>query len=96
MVIEFLTFRVAPADLPAWLDLDERHWTRFLERQDGFVRKEVWRSVDDESTVHAVIWWASQEQWRAIPQPVLDEVTAAMGPHERSASCVAYELLRPR
>ena len=37
MVIEFLTFTVAPADQAHWLDLDADTWTRFLQRQQrGF------------------------------------------------------------
>lgn len=93
MVIELLTFRVPPDELDHWLDVERRHWTRFLERQDGFVRKEMWRSVDDPASVHAVIWWTSMAHWKAIPQHELDVVIEAMGPHERRAECVAYDLV---
>jgi uncharacterized protein (TIGR03792 family) len=75
------------------LRLDEQHWTRFLERQDGFVRKEVWRDRAAGDRVHAVIWWTSMEAWQAIPSDALAEVAAAMGPFEREASCVALDLL---
>ena len=92
MVVEFLTFTVPPAELAEWLDVEEQHWSRFLERQDGFVRKEMWRGDGDQ--VHAVIWWESLEQWQAIPASDLDEVVAAMGPYERSATCIAYDVLR--
>lgn len=94
MVIEFLTFDVPPAELEAWLEVEARHWSRFLERQAGLVRKEMWRSTDDPSSVHAVIWWESMAQWKAIPQEDLDAVVAAMGPHERHAECVAFDVLR--
>lgn len=93
MVIEFLTFRVPPDELHGWLESDDRHWTRFLARQEGFVRKEMWRSVDDESTVHAVIWWASHEHWQAVPRDELAAVASAMGEHERPAECLAFEQL---
>jgi uncharacterized protein (TIGR03792 family) len=93
MVVEFLTFTVPEDELAEWLVAEAEHWTRFLERQPGFVRKERWRSVDDPTAVHAVIWWASMEQWKAIPQDELDSVVAAMGAHEREASCVAYDVL---
>ncbi len=95
-MIEFLTFVVPPDELDAWLDADARHWTRFLEAQDGFVRKELWRSVDEPSSVHAVIWWESMAQWTSIPQPELDAVVEAMGPHERHADCIAFEVVRGR
>lgn len=99
-VVEFLTFRVPPAEMERWLELDERHWTRFLERQPGFVRKEVWRSADEADVadevdvVHAVIWWASLADWKAVPAADLAAVSEAMGPHERTPTCVSYEVLR--
>lgn len=93
MVIEWLTFTVPPDELDEWLTIDARHWSRFLERQHGFVRKEMWRSVDDPAAVHAVIWWESMEQWKSIPQSDLDAVIEAMGSHEREATCVAFDQL---
>lgn len=94
MVVEFLTFVVPVDELDRWLQVEERHWSRFLERQDGFMRKEMWRTCDDPTSVHAVIWWSSMEHWKAIPQAELDAIVTAMGPHERHAECVAFELLR--
>ncbi|HSJ92312.1 MAG TPA: TIGR03792 family protein [Ilumatobacter sp.] len=102
MVVEFLTFTVPPGELAEWLRVEEQHWSRFLERQPGFVRKEMWRGVDVEGAepvgaidhVHAVIWWSSVEAWKAIPRAELEAVVAAMGPHERTASCLAYDVLR--
>jgi len=94
MVVEFLTFMVPAAELEEWLEIERRHWTRFLEQQAGFVRKEMWRSQDDPSSVHAVIWWDSMDAWKSIPQVELDQIVAAMGSHERTATCVAYDLVR--
>ncbi len=95
MVVEFLTFTVPIDELEGWLDVERLHWTRFLEQQRGFVRKEMWRSQDDPTAVHAVIWWDSMEDWKSIPQSELDRIVAAMGPHERTAACVAFEVVRP-
>lgn len=95
MVVEFLTFTVPAGELDEWLQIEERHWTRFLEQQDGFVRKEMWRSIDDPTSVHAVVWWSTMEQWKSIPQSALDAVVDAMGPHERHATCVAFDVVRP-
>jgi uncharacterized protein (TIGR03792 family) len=94
MVIEFLTFDVDPAERETWLQIEERHWSRFLEQQDGFVSKQMWQSADDETKIHAVIWWESMEQWKAIPQEALDAVVEAMGPHEKEPSMKVYNLLR--
>lgn len=94
VVVEFLTFTVPDGELAAWSTAEEQHWSRFLERQPGFVRKELWRDPEAPETVHAVIWWESMEAWKSVPQRELERVAAAMGPHERSASCVAYDVLR--
>ena len=95
VVVEFLTFNVPGADLERWLEVEDRHWTRFLERQAGFVRKEMWRSQEDPTAVHAVIWWDSMEDWKSIPQSELDRIVTDMGPHERTAACVAFDVIRP-
>lgn len=96
MVVEFLTFAVPVSEREDWLALEAQHWSRFLERQDGFVRKEMWVAADDPTAVHAVIWWASLEQWKAIPEADLAAVADAMGPHERTATCATFEVLPPR
>jgi uncharacterized protein (TIGR03792 family) len=103
MVVEFLTFLVPVAERAQWLEIEEQHWSRFLERQSGFVRKEIWvpeveLNVDDSPEaplkVHAVIWWESLAQWKAIPSDQLAAVTEAMGPHEREAMCDTFTVVR--
>ena len=94
MVIEMLTFDIDPTERTSWLAIEEANWSRFLEVQDGFVRKEMWGSPDQPNKVHAVIWWESMEQWKAIPQADLDAVIEAMGPHEREGVLTVFDLLR--
>lgn len=94
MVVEFLTFTVAVDELERWLEIEQRHWTRFLEQQAGFVRKEMWRSQDDPNIVHAAIWWESMADWKSIPAADLDRIVVDMGKHERAASCVAFDVVR--
>jgi uncharacterized protein (TIGR03792 family) len=94
MVVEMLTFTVPPGELAGWLEVEEANWSRFLERQDGFVRKEMWRSCEDPTAVHAVIWWASLGQWEAIPAEDLRRVEDAMGPHERHGVMHAFDVIR--
>lgn len=95
MVVEFLTFVVPTDELQEWLVVEEQHWSRFLEQQPGFVRKEMWRVRDgDDERVHAVIWWSSMEAWQAVPADAMDQVVEAMGPFEREATCLAYDVLR--
>jgi uncharacterized protein (TIGR03792 family) len=93
-VIEFLSFRVTEAERREWLDHEERHWSRFLERQSGFVRKQLWVDVDDPDHVHAMIEWTSLEQWKTIPDHELAAVDESMGPWVREATCRTFEVIR--
>lgn len=94
MVVEFLTFTVPADEQPMWLEVERRHWSSYLERQPGFVRKEIWADADDPDRIHAVIWWESMERWKAIPADELEAVALAMGPHERVATCDTFEVVR--
>ncbi|HSL73461.1 MAG TPA: TIGR03792 family protein [Ilumatobacteraceae bacterium] len=94
MVIEFLTFRVDPTERDAWMEVEEGAWSRFLERQPGFVRKQLWIDVDDEHHVHAMIEWESLDHWKSIPADELAAVDASMGPWIREATCRTFEVIR--
>jgi len=39
------------------MQVDEANWSRFVERQDGFVRKQIWVDIDDPDHIHAMIEW---------------------------------------
>jgi uncharacterized protein (TIGR03792 family) len=93
-VVEFLTFDVAPDERADWLAIEERHWSRFLERQTGFEGKQIWQNPDDPAKVHAVIWWESTAHWKAIPHEELAAVAEAMGEHERSPVLTTFEVVR--
>ena len=94
MVIEFLTFRIPIDERPDWMQIDEATWSRFLERQDGFVRKQIWVDVDDPDHIHAMIEWESLEQWKAIPHDELAAVDVAMGTWMREPTCRTFEVVR--
>ena len=94
MVIEFLTFAVTPDERVEWMEVEERTWSRFLERQPGFVRKQLWVDVDDDQHVHALIEWESLDQWKAIPNDELAAVDEAMGPWVRACTCRTFEVIR--
>lgn len=94
MVVEFLSFRVPADERDRWLDMDAEHWTAFLEKRPGFVRKEVWVDAEDPEAVTAVIWWRTLEEWRSIPQEELDTVIERMGPYERSARLTTFDVVR--
>jgi uncharacterized protein (TIGR03792 family) len=96
MVIEFLTFDVPVDRRDAWMEREEAVWSRFLEAQPGFVRKELWGSDDegDEGTVHAVIWWESTDQWKAIGPETVAGVDALMGDLLIEPTCRSWRVLR--
>ena len=94
MVVEMLTFTVGVSDRDEWLDVEEQVWTRFLERQPGFVRKEMWVDVDDPDVVHAVIWWESMELWKSISPETVGEIDALMGEWLRDSSVRAFDVVR--
>jgi uncharacterized protein (TIGR03792 family) len=86
MVIEWLTFAVDPDHRETFIRLDHEIWTPALSQYPGFVSKEVWISPDLLDQVAFIIRWQTREQWKAIPQDVLDEVqerfeAAATFPH---------------
>jgi len=93
-VVEFLTFDVPLDERADWLAIEERHWSRFLEQQTGFAGKQIWENPDDPSKVHAVIWWESMEDWKAIPDDELAAVADAMGEHERVPVLTTFNLVR--
>lgn len=91
MVIEWLRFSMAPENREAYIQRDTEIWTPFLQQAAGFVSKETWLDPIDDAAVIFVIRWASREQWKAIPEAALAEVTerfdAALDfPYEMSES----------
>jgi len=79
MVIEFLTFNVPIEIREKWESLDSEVWTTFLSTQEGFVKKELWQSPENEDELHAVIWWEDKESWAAISSEQISKVDEGMG-----------------
>lgn len=79
MVIELLTVTMNPSVVDAYLVRDREVWTAFLERQPGFLGKEVWVSNDEPGTVAMVIRWSSRELWKAITPDQVAAVDLDMG-----------------
>lgn len=95
MVIELLTFAVDAVDLDAWLAVEGRTWSRFLEQRPGFVRKQMWVERGDTDRVHAVIWWVDQAAWDATNGPELAAVDESMGAWFREAlTCRVFDVVR--
>jgi uncharacterized protein (TIGR03792 family) len=94
MVIEFLTFTVDPADRETWMSVEERTWSRFLERQPGFIDKQLWTDREHVDQVHAMIRWETEAHWHAIPHDELAAVDAEMGEWFRDCTMRVYDVLR--
>ncbi len=83
MVIEWLKFRVEPAQRDRYLSIDNEIWTSALASYPGFLDKTTWLDPNHDDEVIFVIAWATREQWKAIPEDELDEINqrfdAALG-----------------
>lgn len=93
-VVEWLTFEVTPSERDEWLVVEEGVWSRFLETQPGFVRKEMWIEEGDAGRVHAVIWWSSREEWKRITPERVAEVDERMGRFLRPCTMRVYDVVR--
>ncbi|MEY3463570.1 MAG: hypothetical protein RLZZ468_1348 [Cyanobacteriota bacterium] len=72
-VIELLRLQVPTAARQAWLEAERGSWEPWLERQPGFLGRELlWDPQRQEGTL--VIRWASREQWKAIPATEVERV----------------------
>ncbi len=68
MLIERLKFKFAPNLRENFIQKDEQIWTIALAEYPRFLVKEVWISLNDHTEVTFIIYWATPEQWKAIPQ----------------------------
>lgn len=74
MVIELLKCKVDPDLREQYLQLDAEVWTKALAECPGFLGKEVWLNPEEASEVVIVIRWATKEQWKSIPEELLNQL----------------------
>nr|WP_208492055.1 TIGR03792 family protein [aff. Roholtiella sp. LEGE 12411] len=74
VVIEFLKFQVAPDLRENFIQKDAEIWTAALAKFPGFLGKEVWITPNGSQEIIIIIRWATQEQWKAIPQADLQAI----------------------
>ncbi len=94
MVIEFLTFDVIAEERDEWLVVEEHTWSRFLERQPGFVSKHIWSEQGNPGQVHAIICWTDEASWHAIPAHELEAVDESMGRWFRDCTMRVFDVVR--
>lgn len=78
MIIEWLRFKVAPEKADAFIQRDEEVWTTGLKSFSGFLGKEIWVNPE-KSEIVMFIRWKTREQWKSVPQSVIDELDSQMG-----------------
>lgn len=72
-VIEHLRVSVPAAARQAWLEAEQASWEPWLQRQQGFLGRELrWDAERQEGQL--LIRWASREQWHAIPRAEIEQV----------------------
>jgi len=94
VIVEMLTFEVDPAERDRWLHVEEVTWSRFLERQPGFVRKEMWVERGDDRHLHALVWWTDEATWKSVPPEELEDVDRAMGAWHRASTMRVWDCVR--
>jgi len=73
VVIEHLRIKVPADGRAAWLQAEQGSWEPWLEKQDGYLGRDLlWDSEREEGTL--LIRWASREQWKAIPETEVEAV----------------------
>jgi uncharacterized protein (TIGR03792 family) len=70
MVIEMLRVQVPMDEIDRYIRLDAEIWTPVLSACQGFLGKEVWSNPDGE--IMMIVRWATREEWKAIPQLLLN------------------------
>lgn len=72
-VIEHLRVRVPAAAQQAWLEAEQASWEPWLQRQHGFLGRQLrWDAEREEGQL--LIRWSSRELWHAIPASELQQV----------------------
>ncbi len=72
--VEILRFTCNPRDVDRFIHLDHEIWTKSLAAYDGFVSKDVWINKAVPGQVNTIIYWASLEQWKSIPNEDLRSI----------------------
>ena len=72
-VVEMLRLDVPAAQRQIWLEAEASTWQPWLERQDGFLGRDLYWDPKLEQGI-LLIRWASRDQWKAIGAEAVDQV----------------------
>lgn len=74
-VVEQLRVKVPAGTRGAWLQAEEQSWGPWLQRQDGFLGRDLlWDAEREEGLL--LIRWRSRRQWLAIPASEIEATQA--------------------
>lgn len=90
MVIEWLKFNVAPQEREKFIQTDNEIWTVTLAQFPGFLGKEVWIAPNKPQELILVIHWETRQQWKAVPQSVLETTEQQFA---RAMKADSYEMI---
>jgi len=72
-VVEHLRVKVPAEARQAWLEAERGSWEPWLQRQPGYLGRELlWDGEREEGTL--LIRWASRAQWKQIPEAEIEAV----------------------
>ena len=72
-VVEHLRLKVTSTNKDAWLKAEKATWEPWLERQNGFIGRDLfWDPKEEEATV--LISWESKKKWKSISQAEIEFV----------------------
>lgn len=84
-VVEHLRVKVPAEARQAWLEAERGSWEPWLQRQPGFLGRDLlWDPEREEGTL--LIRWASRSQWKAIPLAEVEAVQERFEQLAREAS----------
>jgi uncharacterized protein (TIGR03792 family) len=73
VVVEHLRVKVPAEALDDWIAAERGSWEPWLERQPGFLdRQLLWDPEREEGTL--LIHWRNREAWKAIPAAEIEQV----------------------
>lgn len=88
MVIEWLKFKI-DSNREKFIEKDAEIWTATLSKYPGFLGKEIWINPNNEAEIIFIIRWKTREDWKAVPQSILEETEQKFA---QAVGNISYEM----
>lgn len=73
-VLEILTYEVDAAYIDAYLNMDYEVWSLGESKFPGYIGKDTWISQTHPGQITHIIYWASKEAWKALPEDAVTKL----------------------